>query len=277
MKNKKTIISIIIIFVLIIGLIIFLLNKDRKLVPYVEANNIPIVSAKKNYSNRVTPYLTDTNNNIINVEAKFEESFANYKFYDLKIEEQDENELITFRYDVEVPIKVEDPKLDYNWLYSYSIILPILFDYYTGEEYKVGGTDFINNDITWNGKKYQISVKKETSSYWDGASVVDNVYEDTNHETVTYYITCPKNYKGLMIGILKKGSTEESFKYNVNLNNRREELIKEEKETGIKSEELKQIEQNDNKTIKLRQSYNDKKFLYAKDDFYVFKVKDIEK
>jgi len=80
-----------------------------------------------------------------------------------------------------------------------------------------------------------------------------------------------------MIGILKKGSTEESFKYNVNLNNRKEELIKEEKETGIKSEELKQIEQEDNKTIKLRQSYNDKKFLYSKDDFYVFKVKDIEK
>ncbi len=277
MKNKKTIISIIIIFVLIIGLIIFLLNKDRKLVPYVEANNIPIVSARKNYSNRVTPYLTDTNNNIINVEAKFEESFANYKFYDLKIEEQDENELITFRYDMEVPIKVEDPKLNYDWLYSYSIMLPFLFDYYTGEEYKFGLSDYVYNDLIWDGKKYQIGVKKEVTSYWDGSNLVDNVYDDTDHSIVTYNIICPKDYKGLMVGILKKGSTQESFNYNINLDNKRKELQKQEQETGVKSEELKQIEQNDNRTIKLRQSYNDKKFLYAKDDFYVFKVKDIEK
>ena len=70
--------------------------------------------------------------------------------------------------------------------------------------------------IKWNNKKYEIGVLEEYSAKWDGKKKLsgdgDNaVYGDTSRSTALFTIKVPKDYDGVMVAILKRGTNEKSY------------------------------------------------------------------
>lgn len=304
MKKKIImLILVIVIIILVIELFFILGNNSNKLIPFVEENGIEILSAKNIYENPVTIFTQDENNNIIHIDnISFEDSKAKYTFYDYSVSNEDENGYVTFsfKYDQEVPIKYTANNIQSNWFYSYSSVLPSLFDYYTGEEYREKNVSlddgYINiyddnksnndkemkyTDISWDGNTYKIGVRTETNSKWEGNRIIENkenktVYGDTSHTTTTVYVYAPKDYDGLMISILKRGSSKEEFEIQNNEYEKYLKLQKEAEETGEKSNELIEIEEKREKVITLFDSKYDENIKYNKDDFFVIRLTNIE-
>lgn len=305
MEKKKILLITVIIFVILAIAIFLLLRKDNnRIIPFVEENNIEILSAKDIYDNPVYIFTQDVNNNVIYLDnISFENSKATYNFYDYSVSNEDENGYVTFsfKYDQEVPIKYETNNTQSNWYYSFSSVPPLLFDYYTGEEYRVknvsldgkniilydenksnneSNNDMKYTDISWDGNTYKIGVRAETTSEWEGNKIIEKqedkiLYGDISHSTTTVYVYAPKDYDGLMINILKRGSSKDSFEIQNNEYQEYLNLQKEEEETGEKSEKLIAIEEKRNKIIKLFESKYQENIKYNKDDFYVIRLTDI--
>ncbi len=289
---KKIIIPIVIILILaVIGglLYFFVFNKDfiensKKDPIYVEENGFEVTKIQDSYLNPIYCYTTDTNNNLIDVGSRFENSNATHKFYDYSVSEPDENGsvIVTFKYDFVAPIKYTRTDYSYKDKYYYNLYHSdaILFDYYTGEvykrnEYKESDTDkkeFKYTDINWSGKTTKVGVYSVINSKWDGKQTVsENVYSDTFRKTTTFYISVPKDYDGLMLAIQKNGVGKDQFdnymKYQT--------LKKEAEKTGEKSEELIKIQERMDSVRDLRNYSNYDDIEYPVDIFYVFKVSDI--
>lgn len=300
-KNNRIlfiIISIIIVIVIVL-LSIFLLNRNKP-VPFVKKNGIKISSAKKEYTNPIYPYSKDADTGIfLNTDKiKFKNTSSHYKFTNLKKEKNSILDKYSFDIEIETPIKYTSTYIDAPWTYSYSAIDPIIFDYYTGEVYRVGidvednsliGVG-INNEnrnmkyttIEWNNKEYKIGVLKKYNSKWAGKKVnkVKNgtkVYRDKNIGKTTVKIDVPKGYNGLMIAILKKGSNKKTFELDNTIYEEYERLFNEYQQTGIKSEELNKLDEKRDKVISLFDSNLNKDTKYTKDDYYVIRVKNIPK
>ena len=307
---KKVFPIIIAIIIIVCGVLVFFYfqkepEKVIEAVPYVEENDIEILSAKEEYQNPVYIYTQDKDGKTIDIEeVEFKDSVKTYNFYDYSVSEEDENGYVTysFKYDSDMEIEYKSIKnQNYSWYYSYSSVSPGFFDYYTGDMYYVNSISLDNRnvvllqedksdddedkykytDITWNNKTYKIGVYTETESEWQGNKLLEDTneykkYGDTDKSKTTVYIYAPKDYDGLMVSILKRGSSKESFLNQMEQNNRYLELKKEAEETGEKSEELLKIEEKINRLTKLFESVYNENLKYTKDDFYVFRVSDIK-
>ena len=146
MKNKTIVISLISIL-LVIGLIILILcikkDKENTIKPYVEQNNISVVSSKDEFKIPFKPYARNKEDKSpIDIDGvNFEDTIGTYKFYDYNVSDVDENNYVTysFKYDVVVPISytIDTSKLNNtNWFRSYAFLQANVFDYYTGELYR---------------------------------------------------------------------------------------------------------------------------------------------
>lgn len=308
MKKKIIIISLIALL-LVIGLIILIIciKKDKKstIKPYVEENNIKVVSSKDEFKIPFEPYARDkTDKSPIDIDGvNFEDTIGIYKFYGYSESDVDENNFVTysFKYDVVVPISytIDTSKLNNtNWSRSYAFLQANVFDYYTGELYReknisvTGNLNFHNiNDvtddmaytnITWNDKEYKIGVRMESSSKWDGVTKVNSTgsidtYNDTNRLTVIGYIYAPKDYDGVMVSLNKNGTSKYIVLKQIEFNNRYNELIKEEENKKEKSNELTQMENKLNKMYKLLDTQYMDTNKRNNNDFYVIRVNEISK
>ena len=308
MKKKIIIISLISIL-LVIGLIILILcikkNMENTIKPYVEENNIKVVSSKDEFKIPFKPYARNKEDKLpIDIDGvNFEDTIGTYKFYDYNVSDVDENNYVTysFKYDVVVPISytIDTSKLNNtNWSRSYAFLQANVFDYYTGELYReknisvTGNLNYHNIDdviddmaytnITWNDKEYKIGVRMESSSKWDGVTKVNSsqgidTYNDTHRLTMIAYIYAPKDYDGVMVSLNKNGTSKDIVLKQIEFNNRYNELIKEEENKKDKSTELNEMKNKLNKLYKLLDGqYMDIKERTA-DDFYVIRVNEISK
>ena len=300
-KNKKKnnkIIFIIIGVVLFLALLACLIWFITKPVPFVIRENIEILDAKGDYSNPVYLYATAQTGEQIKEGINFKDSKAEYKFYDLKKETDGEYDIYTFKQDITISVEYTKTYKGGRWTYSFSQVDPMLFDYYTGEEYNKGmavtdnsligiaiGSSEANMGMTtikWNNNEYEIGVLEEYSSKWDGNKKLsgdgDNaVYGDTSRSTALFTVKVPKDYDGVMVAILKRGSNEESYeKYKVRYD-KYQELLKDYENTGEKSKELIEFEEDQFKVRTILESINDKNLIYTKNDYIVFRMSEIEK
>ena len=299
-KNKKKnnkIIFIIIGVVLFLALLACLIWFITKPVPFVIRENIEILDAKGDYSNPVYLYATAQTGEQIKEGINFKDSKAEYKFYDLKKETDGEYDIYTFKQDITISVEYIKTYKG-RMTYSFSQVDPMLFDYYTGEEYNKGmavtdnsligiaiGSSEANMGMTtikWNNNEYEIGVLEEYSSKWDGNKKLsgdgDNaVYGDTSRSTALFTVKVPKDYDGVMVAILKRGSNEESYeKYKVRYD-KYQELLKDYENTGEKSKELIEFEEDQFKVRTILESINDKNLIYTKNDYIVFRMSEIEK
>ena len=297
-KKSKKIIFIVIGIVLFLAVLAFLIWFLTRPVPFVVKEKIEILDAKGNYSNPVYLYSTSQTGEYINEGINFKDSKAEYKFYDLKKETKGKYDIYTFKQDITIPVEYTKTYKAGRWTYSFSQVDPMLFDYYTGEVYNKGMTVTDNSltgigigssesnmkmtTINWNNKKYKIGILEEYSSKWDGNKKLiedgDNtVYGDTSRSTALFTIKVPKDYDGVMVAILKRGSNEESYsKYKVRYD-KYQELLKDYENTGKKSKELIEFEKDQFKVRSLFDSINDKDLIYTKDDYIVFRMSEIKK
>ena len=300
-KNKKKnnkIIFIIIGVVLFLALLACLIWFITKPVPFVIRENIEILDAKGEYSNPVYLYATTSTGEQVKEGINFKDSKAEYKFYDLKKETEGDFDIYTFKQDITISVEYTRTYKGGRWTYSFSQVDPMLFDYYTGEVYSKGmivadnsligigiGSSEANMEMTtikWNKNEYKIGVLEEYSSKWDGNKKLsgdgDNiVYGDTSRATALFTVKVPKDYGGVMVAILKRGSYEESYAKYRERYNKYQELLKDYENTGEKSEELIEFEEDQFKVRSLFDSINDKNLTYTKDDYIVFRMSEIEK
>lgn len=226
---------------------------------------------------------------IIDIGNEFKETTASYKFYDYTVSEPDEKgiETISFKYDTTAQITFTRTDYSYKekYYYTYSLIRPIVFDYYTGEQYLRNSVHsdapdsdktLKTNEITWSGKTYPISVLLESESEWSGKEEVSkNIFTDTNHTITTVTISAPKGYDGLMVAIFNPGLTEELYAKNQENSKKLENLKAQAEETGEKSEELIKLEEKQNTATELLKSTSYEDYYYAPSDFTVIWVNDI--
>ena len=297
-KKSKKIIFIIIGVVLFLAALAFLIYLITRPVPFVVREKIKILDAKGEYSNPVYLYAKTSTGEYINEGINFKDSSAEYKFYDLKKETDGKYDIYTFKQDITIPVEYTSTYRGGRWTYSFSQVDPMLFDYYTGEVYNKGMA-VANNSLTgigigasevkmgmttikWNNNKYKIGVLEEYSSKWDGNKKLsgdgdDTVYGDTSRATALFTIKVPKDYDGVMVAILKRGSNAESYaKYKVRYD-KYQELLEDYRNKGKKSKELKEFEKDQFKIRTLFESVNDKDLTYTKDDYIVFRMSEIEK
>ena len=296
-KNKKTIFIIIgvILLLALLALLIWLMTRP---VPFVVREKIEILDAKGNYSNPVYLYAATPTGEHINEGINFKDSAAEYKFYDLKKETDGEFDIYTFKQDITISVEYTSTYKGGRWTYSYSQVDPMLFDYYTGEVYNKGMTVVDNSlagigiesgeanmamtTIKWVNDEYEIGVLEEYSAKWDGNKKIsgdgnNTIYGDTSRSTAIFTVKVPKDYDGVMVAILKRGSTEESYaKYKARYD-KYQELLKDYQNTGKKSKELIEFEEYQFKIRTLLESVNDKDLTYTKDDYIVFRMSEIEK
>ena len=296
-KSNKIIFIIIgvVLFLAILACVIWFITRP---VPFVVKEKIEIVDAKGNYSNPVYLYAATPTGEHINEGINFKDSKAEYKFYDLKKETKGKYDIYTFKQDITIPVEYTTTYKGGKWYYSFSQVDPMLFDYYTGEVYNKGmavadnsltgigiGSSEANMKMTtikWNNKEYKIGVLEDYSAKWDGNKKLsgdgDNaVYSDTSKSTAVFTVKVPKDYDGVMVAILKRGSNEESYGVYKERYDKYQELLKDYENTGKKSKELIEFEKDQFKVRLLFESINDKNLTYTKDDYIVFRMSEIKK
>ena len=303
---KKIVITVVIILIVaalaVGGVLLFLSKKDKKEaeVPFVEKYNIEIEPADATYQNNVYIYTEDENYVLTEIDSfKAEDAYATFKFYDYSVSEPDEEGYVTHTYklDTVTPIKFSVVESNSKWYYTYSAVNPILFDYYTGytidKKYvnKDTGTRDLKDDgsyddmkyteLTWEGKTFKVGVSVDSTSKWDGTKREEKEggveYTDTCRTTDTITIRAPKDYDGLMIGILKRGSSRESFEPQYKEQQKFLALQKEAEETGEKSDELKKIEEKRAKKTTIFQSSYNEDLTYTNEDYNVIRASEITK
>ena len=296
-KNNKIIFIIIgvIIFLALLACLIWFITRP---VPFVVRENIEILDANGNYSNPVYLYAATPTGEHINEGINFKDSQAEYKFYDLKKETDGEYDIYTFKQDITISVQYTSTYRGGRWTYSFSQVDPMLFDYYTGEVYNKGMAVTDNSlvgiglesgeanmgmtTIKWNNNKYEIGVLEEYSAKWDGNKKLsgdgDNaVYGDTSRSTALFTVKVPKDYDGVMVAILKSGSNEKSYGKYKERYDKYQELLKDYENTGEKSKELIEFEEDQFKVRTILESINDKNLIYTKNDYIVFRMSEIEK
>lgn len=286
-SNKTPLIITIIVLVLLLGAgAAFFLLKKPKPVPYVEYQGFAITPATDEYKTQVYAYTTDNDNKEIKNLADFEDAYATHKFYDYKVSEGPDNtNEISFKYDATVPVvltRKEDFSYIGQWHYTYSINRPVLFDYYTGFEYlldnfyasdEANDAEYKYTTLVFGDKEYRIGVKQSYEAKWAGTTKIDDrSYSDTCYETVTYTISTPKDFDGLMIGLLKAGANEERSKLTQEKRERYNELKSKQDATLDELQELAKMEEENNTPKTLLESRLIPGYVYLKDDFYVFRV-----
>ena len=297
-KKRNIIIFIILGVVLLLAALACLIWFITRPVPFVVREKIEILDAKGKYSNPVYLYAKTSTGEQINEGINFKDSKAEYKFYDLKKETKGKYDIYTFKQDITIPVEYTSTYRGGRWYYTFSQVDPMLFDYYTGEVYNKGmavadnsltgigiGSSEVKMGMTtikWNNNKYKIGVLEDYSSKWDGNKKLsgdgeDAVYGDTSRSTALFTVKVPKNYDGVMVAILKRGSNEESYAKYKERYDKYQELLKDYENTGKKSKELKAFEKDQFKVCSLFDSINDKNLTYTKDDYIVFRMSEIKK
>ena len=295
-SNKKIFIIIgVILFLVVLAFLIWLITRP---VPFVVKERIKILDAKGKYSNPVYLYATASTGEQINEGINFKDSQAEYIFYDLKKETKGKYDIYTFKQDITIPVEYTKTYKTGRWTYSFSQVDPMLFDYYTGEVYNKGmavadnsltgigigssETNMGKTTIKWNNNKYKIGVLEEYSSKWDGNKKLsgdgeNTVYGDTSRATALFTVKVPKDYDGVMVAILKRGSNEKSYAKYKERYDKYQKLLKDYENTGKKSKELIEFEKDQFKIRTILEAINDKNLKYTKDDYIVFRMSEIKK
>lgn len=304
MKKKLLFIFIPIIVVLILLLIIFLslfaFKKYKQSIPYVVKKDIEIISPNKTYNSGIDPYTLGEDGYVMEIDGvSFDKTEATYKFYDYEVskEDKDGNVIHNFMINIDAPIVlIYDAKKDLpKYRYSYTFNQIHMFDYYSGDVYKIKHSsdevrhyDFSETDddmkyttIKWNNKKYKIGVRIDSIASWDNADTSNDgnrVYtlKNANHITSKVSVKAPKDFDGIMFYLKKNGPTHESVLKDDEKKKKHIELKDKYKETGKKSKELIKIENESKKVYKLLESSGSDEER-DKNDFYVFKISDIKK
>ena len=297
-KKSNKIIFIIIGVILFLAALAFLIWFITRPVPFVVKEKIKILDAKGKYSNPVYLYAKTPSGEQINEGINFKDSKAEYKFYDLEKKTKGKYDIYTFKQDITIPVEYTSAYKGGRWYYTFSQVDPMLFDYYTGEVYNKGmavadnsltgigiGSSEANMKMTiikWNNNKYKIGILEEYSSKWDGNKKLsgdgDNtVYGDTSRATALFTVRVPKDYDGVMVAILKRGSYEKSYRKYKERYDKYQELLKDYENTGKRSKELIEFEKDQFKVYSLFESINDKNLTYTKDDYIVFRMSEIKK
>ena len=294
-KSKKIIFIIlgVVLFLILLAILIWLITRP---VPFVVRERIKILDANGEYSNPVYLYAKTQDGEYVNEGINFKDSKAEYKFYDLKKETDGEYDVYTFKQDITISVEYTKTYKGGKWTYSFSQVDPMLFDYYTGEVYNKG-MSVVDNSLTgigigsskanmgmttikWIKNEYEIGVLEEYSSKWDGNKKIsgdgDNtVYGDTSRSTALFTVKVPKDYDGVMVAILKRGSNKESYGKYKERYDKYQELLKDYENTGKKSKELIEFEEDQFKVRSLFDSINDKDLTYTRDDYIVFRMSEI--
>lgn len=300
--KKKNILIIIGICLIIVGILLLLLLRNKELKPYVIEKGIKVLPADEVYSVTAEPYFKDENKNVIDIEGiTVKESKVTYKFYDYSVTEPDNDGYVihSFKVEVKTPVEyIEEADRTYPYhTYTYLFTQPSIFDYYTGtifSEKHISTNNTVNyydldkvdddmsyTKVTWKDKTYKIGVKVETSMKWDGIKKTDNgngtrTVNDLATTSITIYIKTPKEYDGMMTFFNKKRTTKQDLLDQLEYNKKYNDLVKEANETGKKSDELIEMEERNNKHFKLLESKVKGEPDYKNDAFYVIRVTDIK-
>ena len=310
-KKNKTIIFISLGLFLIVFLIVLLLllkgketkvNEIKELKSYVEEKGIEVLPADGKYSISVEPYFKDKKNNIIDLkDINMSKSTSTYRFYDYSVTEPDSEGYVThtFMVDITTPIKyVKKSNKKYSYhTYTSCFRHPSIFDYYTGTVFKdtrssknntvnyydVKSTneDMAFTEVSWKDKTYRIGVKADASIKWDGMKVAINgngtiTIKDKSTLFIKITIYAPKEYDGLMVFLNKESTSKQDLLDQIEYNNRYNELVKEFNETGVKSEELKEMEEINTSNYKLLDSNVKGQPELKNDAFYILRVNEIK-
>lgn len=295
------------VIIIILAIVIPILNRP---VPYFEENNISIVQPFP-LKVHVIPYTSNAEGDVYDIGAKFDESSASVSFSNYRVQDDDgtksdvsedgvkdegkgdvkdeERVIISFDANYEVPIKFDnsDANPSETFYYSFRLVWPFIADYYSGESFNdnsysinypnpENSKELKYTDVSWGGKNYRIGVRTVMDETWDGTEeIADNIYTDTYHATVTTYISAPKGFDGLVIGVYKPGITPELFEIKQGEAKRKRVLRKQADETGEKSEELLALEEKSNRLHKALESTVLEDKVYSPDDFYFFRVSDV--
>lgn len=272
------------ILVLLLVLLIVILVKFYEQ-PFIKKYKINISPSDKTYEAGAYYFAKDINGNVLDKDVvEFVPNKLSYKFRDWKVTKEDNINMITFVCDINGYIEYNSNTTE-PWYNSFMHHLPFIIDSKTGymfnsNKISVDNTvNIISNEISdekdrkyteikWYGKTFKIGV--EIEDYFD----MSNDSYSTSDKipvsiTATYKIETPANYDGIMIVIRKEGATEELYKKKISERDEITELRENEKETGVKSDRLKELEENINSIHKIIDP-NDKTRENEKVDDYYF-------
>ena len=295
---KKKIVFFLSIILLIMCLV--LTGCAKKEIPFGEKHNLEIANKDDTFEVPIYYYTTDKDGNIITIDGlEFEPHKMVCKYRDWNISEPDENGNVTISYtcDMDINLEYRTPITNFQWYYTFFFNSSIPFDYYTGELYSrstvnekgdtvffdsnTGKDEYAYTDIVWNGKTVKIGVlNKSYNNGWGQQEYLGEEngkyhYKNTTSQSITTYITMPKDYDGVLVALNKDGSTKELFEEKNDKYNRKQELIKQADETGEKSEELIKIEQDEERVKKLVDPNDESRKDLKAEDYYIFKTADI--
>lgn len=300
MKKIRIVLTIILITLMSISLT----GCENKETPYGEKYKFEIVDKETEFDIPVYFLSEDENRKEITIEGlQFLNNTMKYKFTDWKMGDTDENGNVTISYTLKITGDVDFIVPETNttrWFYTFSISDPFAFDYYTGDIYRENKTNENNNttimengienknademkytEVTFNKSTTKIGI--ESKHDFKGYNNVKYLgkengyyhYKGPVESEVTTYITMPKDYDGVMIAIRKKGITEEDNKKDVEEYNKLVELQKQAQETGNKSEELINLEKENDRVHKIIDSNDESRKEAIIEDYYVIKTADI--
>lgn len=234
---------------------------------------------------------------------KFIQKDGTYKFRDIQVSEPDENGnvKVTITYDQSVEVDFISSNTDKDWYYTYSCISFALFDYYTGEIYRIKSvndgdntTNILNEgiytsaegaepaytDINFNGKTTRVGIlRRFMQGVWQDVKLIEETPEGNHYlavqdSTIAIDVTIPKDYDGLMLFINKEGNDQKDAREEFEKYEKLVALQKDAQEKGVKSQELIDIENEKNQIHKIIDSNDEKRKDRKPEDYYVIKVSD---
>ena len=134
----------------------------------------------------------------------------------------------------------------------------------------IGVTEDMNyTNIEWNGKSYKIGLRLEAESKWEGKQELEDIdgikkYSDVCKANVNAYVYAPKDYDGVMIAMQKSGTSIEAIEKEIEAYNKY-------------VSENNQANEQQVGNYKLLESKYDTNSKLSNDEFYVFRLTDLEK
>lgn len=274
--------------------------EEVKELPFVEAKNMTVSAADKEYENPAYGFIVDEDYNILEVpEIVTEAGPQKFRFHNLRIENADDGVIYSFDYDTSIAMVTKAKPTPYNWYYVNHSIRPVFFDYYSGNAFKennvsldngmiivdntankdISDDNFAYTEVSWDGTTHKVGIYQEVLSSWDPEPQYEEdgwkVYKDKSVSNYKVYIKTDKEYDGLMIGILKTGADKQKYLKSTAYYSRYNELLAEAEKSGKKSEELLKYEERINGTLSLLESAYDESLIYEPDDYFVIRVAEI--
>lgn len=295
-------------YILLFLLVLIFTGCVKKDVPFFELQEGKLEKDyKKTFENPVFFYTQNENGDREDLEGvEFVNNPMKIIFSNWKMSKPDKEGYVELSYDstYDVDIEIFAKPQNKKWYYSFTMNSPMLYDYYTGEIYKTnnvteGGTRSYQNgalteskeeykytDVAFNGKLTKIGIyTKSSKRNYSGTEKLGKEedkyhYKDHAKVTVTTYIRMPKDYRGVVLVVNKKGADES---LQVELSNNSKKLKEIEEKYGKDSKEVKEIEKESDIIHKLVDNNDEVRKKFTINDYYhirlanVYNIKEPEK